>query len=101
MGAAVHRFSAPLWRYPGEGGWTFVTLPTDLADEIADTVGARPGFGAVPVEVRIGDTRWTTSIFPDKKAASYLLPVKRAVRDAEGLRVGDTVTVELGTAPHP
>ena len=39
---------------------------------------------------------WTTSIFPASQA-DYVLPVKRLVRIAEGLDVGDvaTVTVEL------
>jgi Domain of unknown function (DUF1905) len=40
---------------------------------------------------------WRTSIFPDSARKAYVLPVKRAVRTAEGLAAGDTaaVTVEL------
>jgi hypothetical protein len=44
----------------------------------------------------IGDTRWTTSIFPDSARDVYVLPIKREVRRVEGLDPGDiaTVTVE-------
>ena len=47
----------------------------------------------IPVEARIGDTRWKTSLFP--KDSRYVVPVKAWVRKAEGLDVGDTVTVRL------
>jgi hypothetical protein len=38
-----------------------------------------------------------TSIFPGSGGGTYVLPIKRAVRKAEALDVGDiaTVTVEL------
>jgi len=57
----------------------------------------RRGFGSVRVRVTIGATSWQTSIFPDGGREAYVLPLKRAVRTAEGLDVGDTctVTVEL------
>jgi hypothetical protein len=51
------------------------------------------GWGAIPVQARIGDTDFTTSLFP--KGELYLVPVKDAVRRAEQLSVGDVVTVEL------
>jgi hypothetical protein len=51
----------------------------------------------VRVHVRIGETVWATSVFPEKVSGSYLLPVKKAVRDREGIDDGDTVTVRLET----
>lgn len=44
----------------------------------------------------IGANSWTTSIFPGSQAG-YLFPVKRPIRVAEALDVGDvsTVTMEL------
>ncbi len=51
------------------------------------------GWGAIPVSVRIGETAWTTSLFP--RNGRYLLPLKDAVRMAEDLALGDTVDVEL------
>ena len=51
------------------------------------------GWGCIPVNVRIGRTDFTTSLFP--KDDLYLVPVKVAVRRAEGLELGDEVTVRL------
>jgi hypothetical protein len=50
---------------------------------------------------RIGITEWTTSVMPDKTTGCYLLPVKRAVRDANGLDTGDTATVHLRITDSP
>ena len=43
----------------------------------------------------VGATTWATSRFPDTKAASYVLPVKKAVRLAEALDDGSSVVVRL------
>ncbi|HWI05275.1 MAG TPA: DUF1905 domain-containing protein [Acidimicrobiales bacterium] len=43
----------------------------------------------------IGGTRWSTSIFPDRKRGTYLLPVKKEVRAAEQLAAGVTATIDL------
>lgn len=51
------------------------------------------GWGMIPVEARVGDTVWATSLFP--KEGTYLVPVKSAVRRSEQLAVGDVVTVAL------
>jgi hypothetical protein len=88
------RFTAPLWVHHGEGGWHFVTLPPEAADELRDSVPPRgPGFGAVRVTVTVGDTTWGTSVFPDKATGSFLLPVKKDVRRSNQLVPGDTVRV--------
>jgi hypothetical protein len=38
---------------------------------------------------------WTTSIFPDSARGSYVLPIKRSVRKAEALEVGDVASVTV------
>ena len=91
-------FDAELWIWDArrEDSWTFVSLPTDVSEEIRDLAGgARRGFGSVRVRASVGATTWTTSIFPG--SAAYVLPIKRAVRKAERIEAGDTakVTVEL------
>ncbi|MCP3995531.1 MAG: DUF1905 domain-containing protein [bacterium] len=93
-----YTFSAPLWEHGGESSWVFVTLPRDESDEIADRVTWRPGFGSVRVAVRIGNTEWSTSLFPSNELSAYVLPVKRAVRESEGIDIGETVTVSLRLA---
>lgn len=93
-------FDAELWVWDARraDSWTFVSVPAEVSDEIRElTDGQRRGFGSVRVRVAVGGSRWTTSIFPDSRSNCYVLPVKRAVRKAEGLDTGDvaTVTVEL------
>ena len=51
------------------------------------------GWGAIPVQARVGRTDFTTSLFP--KDERYLVPIKVAVRRAEQLALGDRVTVRL------
>ena len=51
------------------------------------------GWGMIPVEVRIGSTTWTTSLFP--KDGGYVVPLKDKVRKAEQIDVDDTVTLRL------
>lgn len=93
---ASYRFSAELWRYDGASAWHFITLPFDEADEIDErTPHLQRGFGSVKVRVRIGGTTWDTSLFPDTKRESFILPVKKPVRLAEGLAAGDVVEVHL------
>jgi hypothetical protein len=93
----TYEFDAELWRWQARtDSWTFLSLPTDVADEVLDLVGPNArGFGSVRVEVTIGATTWRTSVFPDSAAATYVLPVKRAVRTAEGIAVGDTTRVRV------
>ncbi len=89
-------FDAEVWLHTGEAAWHFATLPTEVSDEIDDlTVGRQRGFGSVPVRVTTGATTWTTSIFPDTKRGSFILPVKKPVRVAEGIEAGDTVQLAL------
>ncbi|GGB89486.1 hypothetical protein N798_07535 [Knoellia flava TL1] len=88
-------FTAPLWEWSAQGGWFFVTLPTDAADDIAELDRPDRGFGSVRVRVTVGATTWSTSVFPDTKLGSYVLPVKKAVRKAEGIEDGDDVDVTI------
>ena len=89
-------FTAELWEYEGAAAWIFVSLPAELADDIRElTEGRRNGFGSVKVLAAIDDTRWSTSLFPDGARGTFLLPVKKAVRVAEGVTVGDAVTIHL------
>lgn len=92
------KFSAEVWEYDGPAAWFFVSLPHDVADDIDEAFAGRTnGFGSVRVEVTIGGTRWSTSIFPDKKRGTYVLPVKKDVRRAEGLEAGSVAVVDLAT----
>lgn len=87
-------FSAELWLHPS-GTWVFVTVPEDESDEIHQVAPHPGGFGSVRVQVQIGDTEWRTSVFPDSKSGCFVLPIKKPVRTAEDLDLGDTVALQL------
>lgn len=91
-------FEAELWRWDARRAdtWTFLTVPPALSAEIRDRAAARPpaGFGSVRVRVRIGTSTWETSVFP-AGPERYDLPVKWAIRQAQGLDTGDPVCVRL------
>jgi len=90
-----HRFEAEVW-VAENGSWHFVTLPFDLSDEIDDRApDARVGFGSVRVTATVGATTWATSVFPDKRSRSFILPVKAAVRSTEHIADGDRISVVL------
>ncbi|HEX6336929.1 MAG TPA: DUF1905 domain-containing protein [Jiangellaceae bacterium] len=94
----VFVFDAELWLWDARraDSWTFVSVPDAASEDIRELADGPPrGFGSLRVRVTIGATTWTTSIFPDSVRGSYVLPIKRAVRKAEGLDVGDIATVTL------
>jgi Domain of unknown function (DUF1905) len=90
-------FEAELWLWDARrtDTWVFVSLPGEESAEIRDLAGGlRRGFGSLRVLVTIGSTAWRTSIFPGRDSA-YVLPVKRAVRMAEAIDVGDVAAVSV------
>lgn len=73
--------------------WFFATLPEDLSGEIRELPAPRRGFGSLRVQARIGLTTWTTSIFFNGSA--FVLPLKKQVRQGQGIAAGDVITVDL------
>jgi len=91
-------FVSPLWVWNTEKSqWHFVCLPEDARDQVRFALHGRPrrGFGSVRVQVRVGGSLWRTSLFPDTQRDTYLLPIKKPVRDAEGLHADQAVEVHL------
>jgi Domain of unknown function (DUF1905) len=90
-------FKAVLWRWQGDApaAWHFITLPADVAAQVKFFSGKSKGFGSVRVAAVIGTSRWRTSLFPDSKSGSYLLPVKAEVRKAEAMTVGTEIAVRI------
>lgn len=83
------------WDAREDSSWFFTAVPPELSEDIREIPRPYRGFGSVRVRARIGGSVWATSIFPDSQRASYVLPLKKAVRDAEGLVDGGPVTVRL------
>lgn len=78
--------------YSGNGAWRFLAIPEKQGKEIKKLFGRfATGWGSIRVEATVGRTSWKTSIFPDKKSGSYLLPLKADVRKAENIADENTV----------
>lgn len=105
MSEDVVTHTATIWLWQGgdgPSGWHFVTIDGEAGEAVAAhaameriELGRRRGFGSVKVTARIGSSEWGTSVFPSKESGGYLLPLKAAVRKAEGLAEGDEVRVSL------
>jgi len=79
-------------------GWHFISVSKKQTEDIKKRFGAKAkGWGSLPVIVNIGKTKWKTSIFPDKKSGTYLLPLKAEIRKKEGIFKGDKInfTIEI------
>ncbi|TSC61542.1 MAG: protein of unknown function DUF1905 [Parcubacteria group bacterium Athens0416_74] len=83
--------------WPGEGAaWHFVHVDKKTSEILKENHGkAKRGFGSIPIEAQIGKTKWKTSVFPDKRSGTYLLPLKAMVRRAEQIDAEDTIAFRL------
>ncbi len=96
MVAGTYKLNSKVLAYPGMGGWRFLALPQRQGKEIKAKFSSRAkGWGSLPVSVTIGKTVWDTSIFPDKKSGSYLLPLKLKIRKVEGISDDSNVTFSV------
>lgn len=93
----IIEFDAEVFRWAArdDSAWFFTAVPVELSADIREIPRPYRGFGAVRVRARVGETEWATSIFPSSESGSYVLPLKKAVRDAESLVDGGPVTVRL------
>lgn len=89
-------FTAPVFRWDARTeAWFFAAVPAPLSAEIREIPRIPRGFGSVRVRVTVGSSTWGTSIFPDAERGAYVLPLKRSVRDAEGIDDGAMIRVRL------
>lgn len=87
-------FSGPLWYWRGPAPHYFVTVPAAECQEIkAAARFVTYGWGMIPVRVRMGETAWTTSLFP--RDDLYILPIRMSVRKAAKIGEGDVVGVQM------
>lgn len=92
----TYTFTTEVWLYPGVGGWHFVSLPQNLSAEIKEFYkNFSHGWGSIKVEAEIGKTIWKTSMFPDKKRNTYLLPLKADIRRKEYIKSGQNINVGI------
>lgn len=93
----------PLTCWQGERGTYHLII---LNDELADTIamharlrrlelGRQRGFGSVKVVARVGNTSWTTSVFPQDGKTQWFLLISKKVMLAEKLTVDRPVMLDL------
>ena len=88
------KFTGEIWYWRGPSPFHFVTVPDEQCAALESAARVVTyGWGMIPVTAEIGATTWTTSLFP--KDGRYIVPIRTNVRRAEGLDVGDEVTVHL------
>lgn len=93
MALATFEFEGRVVEWRGPAPFFFVDIPEDESDEIKIVAKGIEYWGQVPVTARVGSTEFTTALFP--KDGRYLLPLKRAVRDAARVELDQIVTVLL------
>jgi hypothetical protein len=79
------------WRGPAP--YFFVVMPEPESAGLKEEARSLIYWGQVPVRAVIGGTEFGTALFP--RDGCYLVPLRVAVRKAEGIDEGDVVTVTL------
>lgn len=93
MAAMDFAFEGLVVEWRGPAPFYFVAIPEDESADIKFAAKGMEYWGQVPVVVRIGDTEFTTALFP--KDGRYLLPLKDAVRTSTTIDVDQVVAVAL------
>ena len=92
----TYSFTATVWQYASPGGWFFVSLPQEIAEEIrAHLKWQEEGWGRLKARAQIGNSSWETAIWYDTKLGTYLLPLKAEIRRKENLSAGKVVEVRV------
>jgi hypothetical protein len=75
----------------GPVAWVYIEVPRKMSEVLSDF--GTGGYRFLPLEVKVGSTCWRTSLLPLKKNGGKFIALKKEVRKAEGIEVGDMVKV--------
>lgn len=82
---------AKVWRWKN-GSWHFANLSPKQSAEIKRRFGSTArGWGSIRVQITIGETQWSTSLFPTNDNKTYLFAIKKDVRKAEAIDAGSSI----------
>jgi hypothetical protein len=84
-------FSGVVKKFPGPGGWVYVEVPDKCAGKLKSHKRA---WGMCPITAHIGNTTWKTKLMM-KKGGDFFVALKAAVRKAEKIDTGSTVTASI------
>jgi hypothetical protein len=93
MSVMDFEFEGPVIEWRGPAPFYFVRIPEEESADIKFAAKGMEYWGQVPVAVRIGDTEFTTALFP--KDGRYLIPLKDVVRKSAGIEVDQVLAVAL------
>ncbi len=97
MAGIRYEFESTLFRWAARRElWVFARVPLEVSEEIRDAPHPPAGFDSVKVTATLGSSRWPTSIFPEADGC-YVVAIKRAIREREGVDLGDTVRMAIET----
>lgn len=89
------RFSGEVVEWRGPAPFHFVVAPPAEGRWLREIMrDVTYGWGMIPVTGQIGRTEFTTSLWP-RKGGSFWVPIKDAVREAEGIQLGDVIEIAL------
>ena len=92
------RFETEVIHWRGPSPFFFAPAPPHAAEDLRRLAKiVTYGWGMIPAEARIGDVVFKTALFP--KDATYLVPLKDAVRRRANVTAGDVVDIELTLQP--
>jgi hypothetical protein len=86
-------FTGEVIEWRGPAPYLFVAMTREQSQDLKDEARGLIYWGQVPVRVTIGDTEFTTALFP--RDGRYLVPVKVAVQRSEAIAEGAVVEVAL------
>ena len=93
VGGMEIEFAGEVVEWRGPAPFFFVALPPEAADLVDEVKADVVYWGVVPVRAWIGDTEFTTAMFP--RDDTWFLPLKVAVRRAEDVDLGQVVDVRM------
>ena len=86
-------FTGEVIEWRGPAPYLFVAMTLEESEDLKEEARGLIYWGQVPVHVTIGDTEFTTALFP--RDGRYLVPIKVAVQRAEAIEEGAVVKVAL------
>ena len=82
--------SAVVKIFPMENPWVYVEVPEEIT-QICSHLSDR---GFAPVHITLGNSNWDSSLMPLGDGKQFIA-LKKAIRKAEGIEVGDTVKMSF------
>jgi hypothetical protein len=86
--------TGPIIEWRGPAPFYFLRASDEISGVLRELTSSHSyGWGCIPVEATFRGVTFTTSLMP--KDGTYLVPMKKAVREAAGVGLGDHVVVEI------